>query len=865
MTQTMWPHEGNLRQWAAAAGCRETEVLDFSANLNPLGFPDWTRSLISATVGSLCHYPDPDCTELLAAAAARYGIEADRLVAGNGSSELLYSVLPQLGATRAVLPVPSDPDYAAAAARAGLRVQLLALGADQAFALDFDDLERAVNAEGGRGVVLVGRPNNPTGQSFAADRLRGLASQHPEHWFVVDEAFGDFMDDFESLTRRLPPNVIVLLSLTKIFAIPGLRLGLLAASPGLACQMRAALPPWTVNTIAQAVGAAALRDTEFLTQTRQVTRQGREQLARGFAAVPGLRVYPGEANFLLVRVERRDTNARRLASALLGHRIAVRVCDNFVGLDEHYFRVAVRPAEENARLLLAINAVLGKKSGNAPAVLRRRPTPALMFQGTCSNAGKSVLTAAFCRILLQDGFHVAPFKAQNMSLNSFVTPDGLEMGRAQAVQAQACRLDPDVRMNPILLKPSSDQGSQIIVCGRPVGNMNAVDYYAYKTEAATCAKACYDGLAAEFDAIVLEGAGSPAEVNLKKYDLVNMAMAFHANAPVVLIGDIDRGGVFAALVGCMEVFTERERAQVAGFILNRFRGKRELLGDAADYVLRHTGKPVLGVVPFLPDLGLPEEDSVGFKEGVFDDVGELGDRVDVAVIDLPHISNFTDLDALRIEPDVRLRRVRSAEELGEPDAVIVPGSKNVPGDLRFLEETGLAGGLSRLAQSSSCEIVGICGGFQMLGERVEDPHGLESRGETRRGLSLLPLTTTLEVDKVLRRTMATHIESGLAVVGYEIHHGQTAGGETAPLLCDAANRPLGARSRNGLVWGSYLHGLFDQDAFRRWFVDRLRARRMEPAGRILAHYDLEPALDRLAAVVREAVPVEDLYRRMGLR
>jgi len=333
----------------------------------------------------------------------------------------------------------------------------------------------------------------------------------------------------------------------------------------------------------------------------------------------------------------------------------------------------------------------------------------------------------------------------------------------------------------------------------------------------------------------------------------------------VLVGVIDRGGVFAALIGCIELFTEPERAQVTGFVLNRFRGKKELLGDAAGYVLRHAGKPILGVVPFLRELGLPEEDSVGFKEGIFDDRGELSDRVDIAVLDLPHISNLTDFDALRIEPDVRLRRVNSAASLGNPDAVVLPGSKNVPGDLQFLRQTGLADALIDLARTNRCEIVGVCGGFQMLGERVEDPYHLESNGEPQEGLRLLPIITTLEAKKTLRRSTAIHIESGMEVSGYEIHHGQTAGGEISPVLWDRMNRPLGVRSANGRVWGCYLHGLFDRDEFRRWFIDRLRQPRLEPKGRILARYDLEPALDRLAAAVREALPVKELYRRMGLQ
>jgi cobyric acid synthase CobQ/L-threonine-O-3-phosphate decarboxylase len=849
--QSVWPHGGNLRALAQAAGIPESEILDFSANLNPLGPPDWLRQLISANVSRLCQYPDPDSTTLLEAAAARYNVDAGTLVAGNGSSELLYALLPLLGCTRAVVPVPSDHDYAAAALRAGLAIHTVPQ--------DADAMAQTLDADVSAAVVIVGRPNNPTGASFDAEQLRRIVAAHPLAWFVIDEAFADFAAPQARFIDRRPANVIVLLSVTKSYAIPGLRLGLLAAEPDLVARVKETLPPWPVNTLAQAVGAAAFGDREYLERT-QCVREWRRQLVEGLSSV-GLHVYPSEANFLLVRIGRDDLDARELAIRLLRRGIAIRVCDNFDGLDANHFRVAVRTEEENDRLLVAIREELG----GAPAVLRRRRTPALMFQGTCSNAGKSVLTAGFCRVLLEDGFHVAPFKAQNMSLNSYVTRDGLEMGRAQAVQSQACRLDPDVRMNPVLLKPNSETGSQVILRGRPVGNMDAIDYFRRKARAWEVVRECYDSLSTDYDAVVIEGAGSPAEVNLKRNDIVNMAVAFYAQAPVVLIGDIDRGGVFAALIGCMEVFTERERAQVAGFALNRFRGRKELLGDAANYVLRHTGRPVLGVVPFLRDLGLPEEDSVSFKEGVFDRDAVVAESVDIALIDLPHISNFTDFDALRMEPDVRLRRVDSAATLGTPDAIILPGSKNVPGDLQFLDKRGLSAAIRSLAQARTCRVVGICGGYQMLGRRVEDPHHLESDGQPATGLGLLPLVTTLEREKTLRRVSGRHIESGHAVAGYEIHHGQTASDGASPILRHDDGAVAGARTADGRIWGSYWHGIFDCDEFRRWFVDQLRTPRLRPIGQVVAHYDIEHALDRLAATLREALPIEQLYRKMGLR
>ncbi len=494
--------------------------------------------------------------------------------------------------------------------------------------------------------------------------------------------------------------------------------------------------------------------------------------------------------------------------------------------------------------------------------------PAIMFQGTSSNAGKSVLAAGFCRMLLQDGFRPAPFKSQNMSLNSFVTLDNGEMGRAQVTQAQACGLEPDVRMNPVLLKPSSDVGSQVIVMGRPVGVMRVREYVDFKPEAFAAARKAYAELAEGHDVMVLEGAGSPAEVNLKAHDIVNMRMAAHAGARVLLVGDIDRGGVFAHLVGTMELLDPWERELVAGFVLNRFRGDPSLLDSALEITTRRTGKQFFGVVPHVPDLGLPEEDSVSFKQARSSKVRE-GEHVHVLLVDLPHISNFTDMDALTAEPDVCCGVARGAGDLDTvtpPDAVILPGSKNTIQDLLHLRECGMAEVILALARNGRTEIVGICGGLQMLGERIADPLGLESATTVVDGLGLLPLVTELAGEKHLTRTTVRHTVSGLLLQGYEIHHGRTLvleGGDVSPWLVQEDGSVVG--HGKGLVWGSYLHGVFDNDRFRRWFVDGLRERKgLAPLGRVVAAYSIEPALDRLARIMREHLDWRQLYKLLGL-
>jgi adenosylcobyric acid synthase len=570
-------------------------------------------------------------------------------------------------------------------------------------------------------------------------------------------------------------------------------------------------------------------------------------------------------------------DAGDLAGRLLQKGLAIRVCDDFDGLDRRYFRVAVRKREEDDRLLEEMQAALdpGRAASSRQSAVAggwRRPVPAVMFQGTASNVGKSVLAAAFCRIMLEDGYRVAPFKAQNMSLNSFVTADGGEMGRAQVVQARACRLEPDVRMNPVLLKPSSETGAQVIMWGKPVGTMAVHEYQTYTAEARIQARRAYDSLAQDYDVIVMEGAGSPAEVNLRRGDIVNMSMAAYARSPVVLVGDIDRGGVFAAFVGTMELLTESERRFVAGLVINK--GDRSLLGEAIEYTTLHTGVPTWGVVPFVPELGLPEEDSVTFKASPTRGRADKKGRVCIALIDLPHISNFTDFDPFELEPDVEVRIVRSVEDLraglgdaGAPHAVIVPGSKNTLADLAYLRRTGLAEEIVRLSRSGKVEIVGVCAGFQMLGHTIADPLAVESAGNTAQGLGLLALDTTMAEEKTLRLVHARHLASGGDIQGYEIHHGliELRGDAAVPAVCGTHGELLGVGDPGGMVWGTYVHGLFDADGFRRWFIDRLRERGgIEPLGRVVARYDIEPAIENLARVVRESIDVRAVYRAMGL-
>lgn len=479
-----------------------------------------------------------------------------------------------------------------------------------------------------------------------------------------------------------------------------------------------------------------------------------------------------------------------------------------------------------------------------------------MIQGTASSAGKSLICAALCRLLARRGYDVAPFKAQNMSLNSYVTSAGGEMGIAQALQAKACGLSAEARMNPILLKPMGQRGSQVILLGKPAGIMDYREYCAKKPEFERSAHEAYAGLAAGRDAMILEGAGSPAEINLASHDIVNMAMARHAGAKVLLVADIDKGGAFAALYGTMALLPTRDQARIAGFILNKFRGDKALLKPGLDEIAQRCGRPFAGVVEMIPDLRLPEEDSAsGFAQRLRRQPrpGEL----DIAVVELAAMSNAADWDCLAAEPGVCVRVVSSGAELGEPHLAIVPGSRNVPAALARLRATGLADALqaygAKIRSGAPGRIAGICAGLQILGESLSDSEGIEGGGN-HACLKLLPLRTSLCAEKKLARQKA-RIRLGdrlLACEGYEIHHGRITGAAPA-LIHNAAGEALGYGDER--IWGAWLHGIFEADAFRHEFLNQLRAEAgLAPrAGR---KWDLSAELDRAADALEAGLDMD---------
>ncbi len=492
---------------------------------------------------------------------------------------------------------------------------------------------------------------------------------------------------------------------------------------------------------------------------------------------------------------------------------------------------------------------------------------AIMIQGTMSNAGKSFLVAGLCRLFQRDGFRVAPFKSQNMALNSYVTADGCEIGRAQAVQAEACGLLPDVRMNPILLKPVTDMGSQVILMGKSAGIMKADEYYRKKKEYIPLIRDAYESLAAENDIIVIEGAGSPVELNLKENDIVNMGMAEIADSPVILVGDIDRGGVFAQLYGTCALLEPHEKERIVGLIINKFRGDIGLLTGGLETLEQLTGKRVLGVVPYM-DVRMEAEDSLAdcLQEKPSGDGTPAG--IDIAVIRFPRISNFTDFQPLSGEPGVRVRYVGTMDELGSPDLIILPGTRSTMKDLGWFRECGLMEAVLGI-HGKGTPVLGICGGYQMLGTRIEDPDGQEGSGFMA-GLCLLPAVTVFKAEKVTRqaagRTAVTGILSldGLPLEGYEVHQGRTFSDGASPfaVLDGAADGCV-----SGLVFGTYLHGLFDSDPFRRSFLEWLAVRKgvSLPDSGLNYRIGRGRQYDRAAEILRSSIDLEAVYRFMGIQ
>ena len=505
-----------------------------------------------------------------------------------------------------------------------------------------------------------------------------------------------------------------------------------------------------------------------------------------------------------------------------------------------------------------------------------RNSHTVMVQGTTSDAGKSILVTALCRILARHNISVAPFKSQNMALNSAVTADGGEIGRAQAVQAEACYLAPNILMNPVLLKPNSDLGAQVIVNGKAIGNFKAQEYHQYKPELLKTVVAAYDQLAESYQAVIVEGAGSPAEINLREHDIANMGFAETIDCPVIIVADIDRGGVFAHLYGTYELLSESEKKRVVGFVINRFRGDISLLESGLQWLENKTTVPVLAVIPYIHDLHIEAEDSIAQSQTLHlssDDKSrseQLSDNqrneIKVAIIGYPRTSNHTDFDVLRMHPHVHCEFVRDSARFTGADLIILPGSKNVRGDLQWLKENGWTTVIDKHLRYGG-KLLGVCGGYQMLGEMIHDPDAIESAAGSSEGLGYLSMETRLTDNKTLRNVTGKHLESSAIVCGYEIHAGISSGSALdKPLFSLTAEGETesfndGAITADGSVMGSYVHGLLDEASF---LTEVLQWGGLEETDDFDYLAYREQQIDRLADEVEAVLPLDKLEKLLSL-
>ena len=965
-------HGGNFREYLERAHAlgwdgSEQEFIDASANLNPLGPPPWINEVMFSSLELLTHYPDPAYMRLSAAAASCFGISAARIVFGNGADEIMFALARALAkktaksqkATIALVAVPSYSSYREALSLAGFSVKEFPY---KTLLNNFEsepDMRRSATC-------WIGAPNNPDGAMPPCypQCIIKLAKDFPETNFIIDEAFIEFTN-YTSLCelKSLPDNIFIIRSLTKIFAVPGLRIGYVVVPESYAHLLREEIPNWPLNTVAEHFALEAFSRPEvqsYIAASKAFIHKEKQYICHALA--PYYELSEAQANFYCItfsphyfttsnKVDASTANhsncdvpalttnelTASLEEFLFKNGIAVRNVSNYSNITPWIFRIAIRTHKENNSIISALTAfaelykntssalccIHNSKIKTVPAAISSdsyklqntalRRANAVMIQGCSSSAGKSIITSALCRILRNYGFDVAPYKAQNMSNNSAVTRDGFEIGRAQAVQAMACGLEPDPRMNPVLIKPEGNMESQVIVMGKPWKRNSARDYYKQKKELASIAQEAYDSLAGEHEVIVLEGAGSPAEINLKSHDFVNMEAAIHADADVYLVGDIDRGGVFASFLGHVATFSHQERSLLKGFIINKFRGDITLLTPAYELLAKYTSVPVLGCVPYFRDIVIPEEDesklvslwphSIETEQHTQPCVNEHA--ITLGIIMFPHVSNFTDFEPFAFEPYVCIKKIFCPADSRGTDAIILPGSKTTIKDYLWLKETGLA----RVVQERAAEgtiIIGICGGLQMLGTEIHDPDHIESEHTVTKSLALLPLITTFSPNKQLARGMYTiakpdillknetslaiqnfeHIQqvfltlSQWEISGYEIHHGVTKCSEInlhsqadtshvdtssssqkpIPFIFNSSGNPVAWYYKN--IIGTYLHGIFENDELRTALINCIRTQKNLQEQSIYLSHTTDAELEKLSNFIASYIDIDTILKNL---
>jgi cobyric acid synthase CobQ/L-threonine-O-3-phosphate decarboxylase len=820
-------HGGNVSAVASKLKFdTKPEILyDFSVNINPFGMPlPAERSIMGMSSSDYSDYPEIYAEHAVETIAHFYDLPQNSLILGNGATELFSWIVQTIAPQKAHSIPPCYSGYAEICQALGIKMEFAEFAKpEHNFDIKLNDIDFT-----GIKLIFLGSPNNPTGTVIPKKDILDAAAKNSETFFIIDESFIDFIPEEKSLfaEKKLPANIAVVKSLTKFFAIAGIRLGILYASPEMVAKFAEKRLPWNINSTAQKIAPMLYSDKNYLCKTRNKIAELRAELAANLEEIDTLKIYPGHANFILCRITS-DKKVQTLQKELMQNGIMIRECSEITGLNDSFFRIAVKSEKENNFFVNILKKLITNSDYNITA----KPKQPIMIVGTTSGSGKSVITAALCRHFARKGIKVAPFKAQNMSLNSFVTKEGGEMGRAQVVQAEAAGIEPHTDMNPVLLKPTGDTGSQLILNGKPVCNVTARSYYEEKSEIRKDAQAAYNRLAERFEMIIIEGAGSPAEINLQNEDFVNMAMAEYADAATILVADINPGGVFASIYGTVKLIPQQHRKYLSGIIINKFRGDVSLLKNGINEIEKLAGLPVLGVLPYIENLDIEEEDSMSLDSKEKSTIKTDHHLIDIAVIRLPRISNFTDFLPLETMHSVSLRYVSHPAKLGRPDLIIIPGSKNTIADMKFIRESGFESKIKNL-RTSQTPIFGICGGLQMLGAKIYDPDNIEGELSEIDALHLLPIETTLTKEKKLTQIKGLisnlpFSDSDIPFEGYEIHAGETTflkKQKVNELKNPDSSDNLGYLSEDKSVTGTYIHGLFDSPALRteliKWLVSK---------------------------------------------
>ncbi len=906
LSHSLFDHGGQKKKILEAFGIIENkhDILDFSSNINHLGPPAGLLPILQKEISQIREYPLPT-SELIDIIAHHHKCNREEIIIGNGSIDLIFQLtrLVRLAdhfssrhSVSEQTVICADLDfygYREAAQAAHLNVKAIPLHHSgdwdlpklQHYLMQQQDPDDTLNEHFIKFLVFLGHPHNPSGRLLSMNEreLRKLCKNYETTLFIIDESFIDFAMSRKSFIdlSPIPENLVILRSLTKFYSIAGLRLGYLRAHHSLTNELRKQIPPWSINYLAEQAARYIFDNYEKQEARLERYRWRRKHyhwrrfIYQTLANAEIESIAKSQTNFLLIHWK----NARKLFEKLLiHHQILIRIYDD----QPDIFRIGLKSAQENAKLLSHLVAI--KNNGHPIRKYQvnfqaKKRTPAFMVAGTSSDVGKSILLAALGRIFKEEGIRVAPFKAQNMSLESMITNEGLEMARMQAIQAQACRIDPDVRMNPILLKPTLDknrQGSHVIVCGQSTGFYPILEYQKLKSKLFLTVKKQYQSLATDHEVILLEGAGSIAEINLKKNDLVNLRMAKYAEAKVLVIGDIERGGVFTSFAGTMAVLEHWERSLIYGFIINKFRGNPSLLNDAKEIVWQTCGRSLLGIIPFLNNLNLPAEDSLSLdyhvKKNRIDQkrmTKRNHRKIHIAVIRLDHIAQFSDFDALQIEPDVKLsflniQEIQNAEDLA---VIFIPGSRNTQSDLKTMGSHGVKEYLARQIKKNKCTIWGICGGYQMMGRSIIDQEKIEGEREIE-GFGWLDFTTTFHQRKILTKKKVYHSATKSQLSVYEIHHGQSSSPKNAqPIIFEQKmNSKTGLifRHQNLPIYGGYLHGVFDNDQFRHYFLNHIRTNLGWSSIIQRPKYSIENKLTELADAVRHHINLKKIFADLHL-